>query len=196
MTATLLTLFPRLTLVQRESKLSQLLNDNDPPQSSPAAASQSCGGVPLTHAITECERRLRADGPCDESERAGAEWRCLEHWCREVGLWLAVGEGPEREGGREHDVRFDPAARRWIKFTKPWMAGYTVDLEGEPLLLPATPLGYLNRMEAQNQVFGDDVRFLGLWEDPAGLRRVISQPDWIGEAPTFDDIEQSLHAQG
>ena len=76
------------------------------------------------------------------------------------------------------------------------MAGYTIDLEGEPLLLPATPLGYLNRMEAQNQVFGDDVRFLGLWEDPAGLRRVISQPDWIGEAPTFDDIEQSLHAQG
>jgi len=172
------------------------LNDNNPPQRNSKTAGGSRPGVALADVIAEGFRRLRADGPGDEGERAGEEWRALELWCRETGFWLLEDAGPEREGGREHDVRFEPELRRWIKFTKPWMAGYAVDLEAEPLLLPATPLQYFLRMEAQNHLFGDDVRFMGLWPDKAGLRIVVSQPDWIGEAPTFEDIETSLNEQG
>ncbi len=48
------------------------------------------------------------------------------------------------------------------------MAGYTVSWNGgRPWLHNALPLDYLERMIRQNELFGDDVRLLGLW-NPQG----------------------------
>jgi hypothetical protein len=54
--------------------------------------------------------------------------------------------------------------------------------------LPATPLQYLERLDAVNQVFGDDILFVGMVDRE---RRILtSQPGIVGEIPT----EQALLA--
>ena len=91
-------------------------------------------------------------------------------------------------------MRFREADRRWLKFTKWNSAGYTVDLEtGEPLFLPATPRAYLERLRLQNEVFGDDLQFLGIQADGHNLRLVTSQPDIVGEAPSAEELDRHLH---
>jgi hypothetical protein len=97
---------------------------------------------------------------------------------------------PEREGGREHDLRQLSGQGIWLKFTKPWSSGYAVDLTGdEPLLLPARPLQYLERLRLQNRYFGDSIRFIGITAEAKERRLIISQPDIIGRPPTWEEID-------
>jgi hypothetical protein len=103
-------------------------------------------------------------------------------------------------GGREHDVCYvhaPQAGSRWIKATKPWYSGYTVELvEDRPLLLNATVLPYLRRLQLQVDLFGDDLRFEGIIEDPRGWRCVTSQRHIDGLAPTLHEIDEGLVAFG
>jgi len=105
-----------------------------------------------------------------------------------------------RRGGREHDVChiLHPAiGSRWIKATKPWYTGYTVELVGgRPLLLNATALPYLRRLQLQVDLFGDDLRFEGVIEDPRGWRCVTSQRHIDGLAPTLHEIDEGLVTYG
>jgi hypothetical protein len=58
-----------------------------------------------------------------------------------------------RKRRREHDVAFSDDSGRWLKFTKPWCAGFTVEvIDGELLIVLATPL----------QVAGDSLN--AFWE--------------------------------
>jgi hypothetical protein len=158
------------------------------------------GAIPptaLDSAIQAIERSLRADGAdaggVDEGERSGFEWRALKQWCVENGHSLSQEIAPERAGGREHDVRFDEAARRWLKFTKWNCAGYSVSLEtGEPLFLPATPLEYLRRLRLHNSVFGDRLVLLGIQGEGSALRIVTAQSDIVGEAPSLEEMDRHL----
>ncbi len=145
--------------------------------------------VALSSAEAGIRRCLRAVGQISQGERYGAEWRALESWCEEQGLILPTSLVPERQGGREHDLKQLPALGTWLKFTKPWASGYAVHLGGaEPLLLPATPTQYLARLLLQNRYFGDAMRFVGITGDRRARRMVISQPDIIGRPATWDEI--------
>jgi hypothetical protein len=84
-------------------------------------------------------------------------------------------------------VFFDPASRRWLKFTKPKCAGYTVDIDDDWLMmLPACPLQYLARWLISCRIFGDDAELAGIAETSEGSRIVVSQRDIIGEDSTWE----------
>jgi hypothetical protein len=148
-------------------------------------------------ALRDAEMHLRGslrssepDGD-EEWDRNEKEWAALLHWAEERQLILPPDmQGPERKGGREHDVRFDPVSGRWWKYTKPGMSGYTVSwASDEPFLHNASPLDYLLRLSYQNEIFGDDIRLEGLWE--GSCRRwsiVTSQPHVAGAPPLLDEI--------
>ena len=102
---------------------------------------------------------------------------------------------PHREGGREHDVRFDEELGCWWKYTKPNMAGYTVSWSEEdtPYLHNALPLDYLERLELQNFVFGDDVRLAGLWNSQDNDWRIVTtQPDVQGHRATLEQLQEAF----
>jgi hypothetical protein len=129
------------------------------------------------------------------------EWERLRAWAKEGGLILPEDHaGAEKDGGGEHDVRFDPAARVWWKYTKPHSAGFAVSWEGTaaPFIHNASPLEYLERLLAQNALLGDAIRFEGVWRDPEtkAWRLVTSQPDVPGIPLSRAEIIDGLAAQG
>lgn len=138
-------------------------------------------GDPLKSAISHLRRGLRPDGTyesADEWEATGHQWRLLQGWCEDRGLIVSGAAEPAKSGGKEHDVTFMPELGRWLKFTKPNAAGYMVEVvDGRPMMLPATPLKYLERWSLSNRLFGDQVEFLGIQKATNGKRLVVSQPD-------------------
>lgn len=150
----------------------------------------------MQSAILLLRRGLRPDGSydgVDEGEIAEHQWRLLEGWAEKRGLILPPIVAPAREGGREHDVSFDPEHRRWLKFTKPNCAGYAVEVIGPAVeMMNATPLKYLERWRIGNKLFGDDAHFVGLSKCHGGNRLVISQPHIRGVAPSWEDVESAF----
>jgi hypothetical protein len=172
------------------------LSTNEDVQKTPSYG-EVPAGCTLAHAEAGIRRCLRAVGPVPEGERHGAEWRAVEAWCASKSLIASAACKPEREGGREHDLRQLSGQGVWLKFTKPWSSGYAVDLSGiDPLLLPARPLQYLERLRLQNRCFGDFIRFIGITADSKERRIIISQPDIIGRPPTWDEIDDWFLRQG
>lgn len=158
----------------------------------------------LADAAAHLRRRVCADGSAD-GEDAGfsgpeSEWAALLEWARSVGKILPPDfPAPEREGGREHDVTFDESSGRWIKYTKPSASGYTVSWrqDGTPYLHNARPLEYLQRLLSQNEIFGDDLQLVGLWEaQPHQWRIVSTQPGLQGGRVTLDQLTAALMAAG
>ena len=137
-----------------------------------------------------------SDDDWDKPER---QWSELREWAAEKRMIL-TDAGPERTGGREHDVRFDSGTKRWTKFTRPGLAGFMVDWQedGTPYLLNALPEQYFVRMLWQNKLLGDEVEFIGLWRDEArkAWRIVITQPDVPGEPATKTEIQKGMKALG
>ena len=87
-------------------------------------------------------------------------------------------------------MRFDGASH-WYKFTKPNGAGFAIEVVDEVvIMLPATPLQYLDRWRAHNAIFDDDVELVGVSKyTPGGLSLVVFQRDVQGEGPSWDDME-------
>lgn len=138
------------------------------------------------------------DGP-DDFERPEKEWASLRDWAETRGLILPGSFlKPERDGGREHDVRYDDATGLWWKYTKPNLAGYTVSwTDGHPWLHNALPLDYLERMLRQNELFGDDVRLAGLWNpQKQDWSIVTTQPHVEGRKATLVELEQAFVEAG
>ena len=125
----------------------------------------------LADATAFLRLRLRADGPADGEDRDFSlperQWSALLEWAGSCGKILPLDfSAPEREGGREHDVTLDETSGRWIKYTKPSASGYTVSWQenGTPFLHNAPPLDYVQRLIWQNDIFGDDIHLVGLWQ--------------------------------
>ena len=78
---------------------------------------------------------------------------------------------PDDEGN-EHQVWFDTRSRSYLKATWPGFFGMRVvhRQDEEP---KASPVAYLNRWCLHNELFGDQVEFLGALETEAGMRLVI-----------------------
>src|SRR5690606_32987278 len=80
-------------------------------------------------------------------------------------------------------------SRTWLKFTKPAAAAYVVSFDsGFPALEPALPLEYLERMQLQNELFADGVKFVGVAGELYKPRIVTRQPHIMGEVATPEEI--------
>jgi hypothetical protein len=173
---------------------------------------ESSQGGALTQAHAHLCGSLCADGPDDGDSKhsvGGTEWD--DDWDKPERQWSAVQRwaaerqmiltdtGPERPGGREHNVRFDSESKLWTKFTKLGLAGFMVDWNdnGTPYLRNALPEEYLSRMIWQNNLVGDEVEFAGLWREGSGAwSLVITQPDVPGEPASKEEIEEGMQALG
>lgn len=89
-------------------------------------------------------------------------------------------------------MTFDGSAT-WFKFTKSNRAGYAVEVVGESLvMLPATPLQYLNRWRVHNFIFRDRVKLVGVSSYDGSPHIVVAQGDLSGEAPSWESIEATF----
>lgn len=168
-----------------------------------AGAGETTSRDSLEDAAAYLRRGLRADGPDDGAGDFGLverQWGSLLQWAEEASRILPISFAPPaREGGREHDVRLEESTGRWIKFTKPGATGCTVSWgdSGAPFMHGASPLEYLQRLAWQNQVFGDDIRLIGLWQAQVHRWSVVtSQPGLQGDRPTLDQLEAAFRSSG
>jgi len=107
--------------------------------------------------------------------------------------------------GSEHLVELDSASGRALKITIPPAFGLVPRLKTLPVVdlrserprsrqaiefFPGTPLEYLERWHAANQVFGDDVRLASVVEWPdGGISFCLTQPQYHGQPAAPRDIE-------
>lgn len=156
-----------------------------------AALPQPDRDRPLLEVIEEFGERLRPSGSygeIDEWSIYDESFRRLQAWAEESGCHYESLQ-PLREGGREHDLTYDPASSSWLKFTKPSAAGYVVSFDfGAPALRPALPLEYLERLVLQNEIFADDVSYVGIAGAKYDFRIVTRQSDIAGVAASESDI--------
>lgn len=133
-----------------------------------------------------------SDGEIDEWDLRDESFRRLVKWAEDEGCFFEDLK-PLREGGREHDLTFDPASGSWLKFSKPSAAGYVVAFDAAlPELVPALPLEYFERLALQNEVFADDVSFVGVAGPRNDCRIVTRQSDIPGECATAEEIIQMM----
>jgi len=149
----------------------------------------------LESAIDDFRRVLPSNGEVDGNEDPAdyADYfRSIEAEARRIGV-LYDGLQPAVEGGREHDLLFDDATNTVLKFTKPAKAAYVVSFEfGTPRLIPGLPLEYLERQAIHNELFADNIRFVGVGGD-AFLRRVITRQNRItGREARWDEITRFM----
>ena len=135
---------------------------------------------------------------------------------RERNPSLAVEPTPGKEigGGAEHLVEHAPDPARVMKHTRdgeqnPVVVadfGYAVDstydlqgtgaYKGTLILRPATPSEYVLRMDAQNEVFGDDLRIEGITKINGRLGLAVSQKAIKGVEPSQGEIDFMMEGRG
>lgn len=158
----------------------------------------------LADAAAFIRRRLSADGssdgPDEDFSASERHWTALLDWARDSKKILPLDfPPPEREGGREHDVTLHEPSGRWIKYTKPSASGYTVSWrqDGAPFLHNALPLDYLQRLSWQNEIFGDDIQLVGLWQPSLHQQCIVtSQSGLQGTRASLDDLSSAFAAAG
>jgi hypothetical protein len=148
----------------------------------------------------EFRRILRADGTLDgdedDSDFILRQIVSLENGAAKKGF-LYRGLTPDLRGGVEHDIIFDGATGTVLKFTKPDKAAYAVNFDlGAPRMASATPLEYLDRLDLNNEIFGDNVRFGGVASDREG-RRIVTRQDIVkGRPAEWQEISQLMSDLG
>lgn len=154
---------------------------------------EAAAGIPLEALLEElrgrCEAVARLQGGSTYFQEELGIFR--EHASR-VGLALpdppAELSRPPDDEGNEHQIWFQPEFRRFLKVTWPDFYGLKVVHRSEEEA-KASPIDYLERWQLHNELFGDEVRFLGVLEEAGSLRMVISQPAIAGEPATTAEIE-------
>ncbi len=97
------------------------------------------------------------------------------------------------QGGAEHDVLHDPSTGTILKFTKPGKAAYVVDFDlGTPRMTASPPLNYIERLRLQNELFADNIRFVGLGGDAEGRRIITRQQIVEGRAARWEEITRLM----
>lgn len=149
-------------MVEKESRRAE----RNSPQSAASFVRRSAQAI---RARTEGISQYRAE------RRAHVEWahtlgRALDHTYIEQ--FKFVGEGAEHRVYRD-----DAICNLAIKATSSNRFGYSTFRED----LGASPLDYLRRLGAQNAIFGDDMRLIGVFnsgdpECPEHIEVVTSQP--------------------
>ncbi len=181
-------------------------------------AGRFAGAEKLTR--DELKRIARPDsGIPPEFEIQSRYWREVDALgrLRESDPRLAIEPNPDREigGGSEHLVEHlatDPA--RVLKHTRdpepnaPPAAdfGYTLDssylligtgdYRGMLTLRPATPSEYLERMDAENEVFGGDAKIVGITRVNGRIGLAVSQTAVKGGEPSPGKLKVMMEARG
>ncbi|MGL5018386.1 MAG: hypothetical protein ACRDBP_09650 [Luteolibacter sp.] len=157
-------------------------------------------GIPLKAHVDElrsrCEAVARFQGG---STHYLEELAIFRTYAAEKGLILAqppaeLSRTPDDEGN-EHQVWFDADSACFLKATWPGFFGLLVihRQNEEP---KASPIAYLERWLLHNELFGDDVRFLGAVEVSGQQRMLIRQPAIAGEPATLEEIDSFFTGNG
>jgi hypothetical protein len=168
-----------------------------------------------------CAHDCRCDG-VDRSGRIKAEAEQASALADELGIlkrppfgWAELRQAePDLWIGTEHVVDFFPSEKSYHKVTIPPGFGLVpalltipvADLRNEQPLgnfrhaiefIHATPLEYLERWEASNEVFGDDVRLASVIQWPDGtISFGITQPQYHGVPAEPRDIDRFFKEAG
>ncbi len=166
-----------------------------------------------THELGEPTPRFALEACADELQRrcqavarlqGGStyyqeELRIFRDFAREKDLHLRstppeLSRIPDEEGN-EHQVWFDSASHSYIKATWPDFFGMRVvhRHDEDP---KASPVAYLERWRLHNELFGDRVEFLGVWEPDDRMRLLIRQPAITGVPATLEQIDVFFTANG
>ena len=163
-------------------------------------------------ALHDLRRSLGADG-AEPPERRRTLWERFERerdailgWARTRDLLLDGREHLSRVegGGAEHAVYLDREQGVVVKITRGF--GMTVGTNfhigkrsqrylGLPFVRQATPLEYLERLVIFNEVFGDDIRLVGVIAGPEPAI-VTTQPVIRGRDATAAEITAFMSALG
>jgi hypothetical protein len=153
----------------------------------------AAAGFPLKAHVDElrsrCEAVARFQGG---STHYLEELSIFRNYAAEKGLILPqppveLNRTPDDEGN-EHQVWFLADSASFLKATWPGFFGLLVihRPHEEP---KASPIAYLERWLLHNELFGDDIRFLGAIEENGQLRLLIRQPAIAGEPATLEQID-------
>ncbi|MEZ5325762.1 MAG: hypothetical protein R3F19_11955 [Verrucomicrobiales bacterium] len=102
---------------------------------------------------------------------------------------------PPSDEGNEHQVWYREPSATFLKATWPGFFGVKV-IQRIDEDERASPIDYLERWQFHNQLFGDDVRFLGALDTDRGIRLLISQPAIAGEPATVEQIRTFFTSNG
>lgn len=118
-----------------------------------------------------------------------AERRALIDWAVRRGKLLEFGYIEQfryvGEGAEHRVYRDDSKGNLAFKATIQNRFGYSTQRED----LGASPLEYLRRLAAQNWIFGDDIRMVGIFGSEEHIEVVSSQP-WISVHPSRPNPSQ------
>jgi hypothetical protein len=148
---------------------------------------------PLESAARQLGRTAIANGGAQASQRRvlqGRQERDLEIWAKETGCWITDADLALKGfiiGGEEHRVL--PGSLDFLKATYPGKYGFSViSTDSGPTLTNALPSEYLQRCLLSNRLFHDDIRLLGITQEPAGLVILTSQPTVVGQAASREEM--------
>jgi Serine/Threonine/Tyrosine Kinase found in polyvalent proteins len=163
------------------------------PSNSPAAIS-------LKAHVEELRRRCEAaSGLQGGSTYFYEELGIFQAYAKDYGLILQaapveLNSAPDDEGN-EHQVWFQQDSQTYLKATWPNFFGLLV-IHRPHEEHKASPIAYLERWHLHNEIFGDQVEFLGALESDAGLRLLIRQPAIAGNPATDEQIRNFFTDSG
>ncbi|MCX6880212.1 MAG: hypothetical protein NTW21_41375 [Verrucomicrobia bacterium] len=157
-------------------------------------------GIPLQALVAELRSRCEAVSRLQGGATYFHEELGIFHQvANEQGLFLqappdVLSRIPDEEGN-EHQVWYLPDTKAVLKATWPDFFGLLVmhRPNDEP---KASPIAYLERWALHNELFGDNVRFLGALAADSGLRLLIQQPAIAGTPATDEEIQHFFTTSG
>lgn len=161
---------------------------------SPHEPSHAAAGIPLKAHVKElrsrCEAVSRLQGG---STYYHEELGIFRSYAEESGLYLSepppeLSRAPDDEGN-EHQVWYLSGTETVLKATWPDFFGLLV-IHRPNEEHKASPIAYLERWHLHNELFGDQVVFLGALQTDSGLRLLIRQPAIAGTPATDEQIQQ------
>ncbi len=162
---------------------------------------RSIAGIPLEAHVEELRSRCEAASHVQGgSTHYLEEVRIFRDYACERGFFLLSGPPTELsrkpdEEGNEHQVWFQPDKNTYLKITWPDFFGMQV-LYRQDEDERSSPIAYLERWQLHNEMFGDTVSFLGVWEADSRLRLVIQQQAIEGEPATLAQINDFFTGNG
>jgi len=162
--------------------------------------SRKIARIPLQTHVEELRRRCEAISRFQGGSTHYLEETGIFHaYAEEAGLILPsapaeLSRTPDEEGN-EHQVWHQTTSDTVVKATWPDFFGLLVihRPDEEP---KASPIAYLERWLLHNELFGDDVHFLGALATAQGLRLLIRQTAIQGAPATEDQIVQFFTQSG
>lgn len=157
-------------------------------------------GIPLTALVADLRSRREAVASLyGGSTYYGEDLELFRSYAAEHKCFLeqkpeALSRAPDDEGN-EHQVWYQQDSARYLKATWPDFFGLLVVYRSHEDH-KASPIDYLERWLLHNELFGDDVRFVGALLEGDQLRLVISQPAIAGVPATLEQISDFFTNNG